>query len=170
MSFLLNPKFAPAWIACLSVGAIAVGAVAAAPRLITAAEKHNSASLASSRAENCRILPEGETVVLGAYYFQPTMNVNGQIVGGSVLPGGVDLCDLYGGSGQSVQGGYVQWVVQISDPTEVNKTLRRRLKEETNPDRFPQSQIRRDWSRGVFTPPATNQQPNGFFQLQGGSK
>ena len=148
MQALSDPRVAPRFLLAASLSAIATAAILSGDRLTTVAYETSNSSIASYRANSCRVLAAPDKLELGAYYLQPTRDNQGVL-----LPEGTYLCDTWGGTGRIERGGYLQ-KIKIGDPTALNKTLMTRIDDSANPDHNPRQRIMRDISRSIYQPPA----------------
>ncbi len=156
MDSLLNPKIGGGNLVALTLLGLGMGAFLGAPRLMVAASQISNASIAATRVDQCRVLGGNDKLVLGGYYGQLTQDGRGEWLGPGTL-----LCDLYGGSGEIFQGGYLQFLV-TTDPLVMNKKLLKRLEEKANPDSNPAMRPRRDPSVPIYQPPAATQENTQF--------
>ena len=156
MDSFLNPKIGGGNLIVLTLMALGAGAFFGAPRLIVSASQINSLAIANTRVDQCRVVGGNDKLVLGGYYGQPTEGGRGEWLGPGTL-----LCDLYGGSGEIFQGGYLQFLV-TTDPLVMNKKLLKRLEEKANPDSNPAMRPRRDPSVPIYQPPAATQENTQF--------
>lgn len=155
---LLDPR--KPWVTpAISLLLVVGGGLMCSTRIKMAWAGQEAASIASTRVSECRVLPPDQTVVLGAYYFQPGPN--------TYLPEGTFVCDLFGNSARIERGGYALHVVS-SNPVDMNKELEKRLKDADNPDHFLQNRVQIDRSRPLYTPPPPPvvRQENNLFNLQ----
>jgi hypothetical protein len=147
MNAFTDPRSAPRNIAAAAIATIGIAAALSGDRLATVAYETSNSSIASYRANTCRILNAPDKLELGAYYLQPTEGNQGVL-----LPEGTYVCDTWGGTARIERGGYAQQI-KIGDATEINKVLMTRIEDEANPDHNPHQRIRRDISRSVYIPP-----------------
>lgn len=148
MNALSDPRIAPRALLGGTLSLIAVAAILSGDRLSTVAYETSNSSIASYRANSCRVLNAPDKLELGAYYLQPTTGDRGIL-----LDEGTYLCDAWGNTGRIERGGYLQ-LIKTGDPTEINKVLMTRIDDEANPDNNPHQRIMRDISRSVYQPPA----------------
>jgi len=157
MDSFLNPKIGGGNLIVLTLMALGIGAFLGAPRLIVSASQINSLAIANTRVDQCRMVGGNDKLVLGGYYGQPTEGGRGEW-----LPPGTLLCDLYGGSGEIYQGGYLQHLVS-TDPLAVNDKLLKRLENKNNPDSNPALRPYRDINVPIYQPPAAATQQTTQF-------
>ena len=164
MSALSDPRISPMWTVFLAAGALTIAALMSAQRLQTVTYERGNNDIAQARASSCRVLAE-DTVQLGAYYFQPTAQVDGKLTG-DLLGEGTYICDGFGGSARIERGGFAQFV-RTGDVVEMNKVIQQRLQDPANPDSSPMSRPRLDKSRPIyrFQPQPTTVQ-NELFNLK----
>lgn len=157
MDILNNPRIAPQYLIGGSLLLLAIGAVASQTRLATVAYESSNAQISAYRVNSCRVLEGSDKLILGAYYYQPTGNT------GQWLSEGTYLCDLYGNSGRIDRGGYLQYLVP-GDAAAMNKTLKTRLDDESNPDHNPNLRVRRDRITPIYVAPSPTPTPeNSLF-------
>jgi len=157
MDSFLNPKIGGGNLIVLTLMALGIGAFFGAPRLMVSASQINSLAIADTRVDQCRVVGGNDKLVLGGYYGQPTEGGRGEWLGPGTL-----LCDLYGGSGEIFQGGYLQFLV-TTDPLVMNKKLLKRLEDKANPDSNPGLRPYRDINVPIYQPPAAATQQNTQF-------
>lgn len=156
MDLLHNPKIGGGNLIAMTLLALGVGAFLGAPRLMTAAAQNGNTSIAATRVDQCRIVGNGDKLVRGGYYYQPTQDGRAEWLGAGTL-----LCDLYGNSGEIFEGGYLQYTI-TADPLSMNKTLMKRLANKDNPDNNPALRPRRDTTVPIYQPPVEQQAPDTF--------
>jgi hypothetical protein len=156
MDSLHNPRIGGGNLIAISLLVLGIGAFFSAPRLMTAAAQSGSSSIAATRVDKCRIVGNGDKLVRGGYYYQPTQDGRAEWLSAGTL-----LCDLYGSSGEVYEGGYLQYTI-TTDPVGMNKTLMKRLANKENPDNNPELRPRRDVAVPIYQPPAEQQPPDTF--------
>jgi hypothetical protein len=146
MNSLFNPN--QAWkTSVLTVGVLSIGVVVSWNRLSTVVYQSANNAIASERANNCRLLRQGEKLVLGGYYFQP--NGDGS---GSWLSEGTLLCDAFGTTAIVSRNGDAQFI-KTGTAEAINGTLKQRIGDESNPDNNPDSRVRIDSRRKPYVKP-----------------
>lgn len=164
MNALSDPRVAPAWTIFFSAVLLGSGAALSSQRLKTVSYERANSDIAQSRVSSCRVLASGSSVILGGYYFQPTAQVDGKLTG-DLLPEGVYICDLFGGTARIERGGFAQFVV-MGDAAELNKVLQQRLSDSANPDSNEVSRPRLDQSRPVYKSQPAPKPKDQLFNLQ----
>lgn len=133
MTIFLDPRIAPTWTMALTVAVLGTAGFLSTHRIAQSLTEQGDRQLAAQRAEQCRVLGSNNSVILGAYYWQPeATNADGWTTG-TYLSEGIYICDLTGRTARIDRGGYAQHVV-VGDASEINQILQRKLSDSTNPD------------------------------------
>jgi hypothetical protein len=143
MDVLFNPN--QAWkTSVLTIGALLVGVVISWNRLATVVYQGANNSIAGERANNCRVLRQGEKLILGGYYFQP--NGDGS---GTWLTEGTILCDGFGSTAIVSRNGDAEFI-KTGTAESINLTLKQRIADPSNPDSNPDYRVRIDSRRKPY--------------------
>ncbi len=157
-SSLVDPRKSASNVFVLSFLFLFLGVALSLDRLATVLPESSRKGIAAYRAKLCRVVGDNEKLELGAFYYQPIVGEDGQIVSGRWLSEGEYICDLFGTSGRVERGGSLQYIVN-APPEVMNEILLKRLEATDFPDSNPNFRPRRDHS--IPPAPAVDEVMNG---------